>query len=71
MEREYVESTMILSFGYDQLNSILEIEFKSNGALWQYLNVPESIFLSMKTSTSYGQFFHSNIKGRFDELRIV
>lgn len=40
MERQYVESSMITSIGYDPDGAILEIEFKSNGNTWQYYDVP-------------------------------
>jgi hypothetical protein len=70
MEREYVESSMIISFGYDIINAILEIEFKSTGALWQYYDVPESVFYEMRSASSIGKFFNSNIKGQYDESQI-
>lgn len=69
MEREYIESTMIRSFGYDSSSSILEIEFKS-GAIWQYFDVPESVYYEMKASSSCGKFFHSDIKGHYSELQV-
>ena len=43
MEREYVESSMIRSYGFDSSSSILEIEFNSK-AIWQYFDVPESSY---------------------------
>jgi hypothetical protein len=35
MEREFVESSMITSVGFDSATSVLEVEFKSNGQIWQ------------------------------------
>ena len=43
MERQYVDSTMISSIGYDSTTGTLEIEFKSNCQVWQYYDVPEYI----------------------------
>jgi hypothetical protein len=67
MEREYVESSMIRSFGFEI--STLEIEFKS-GAIWQYFDVPESIYYEMKAASSCGKFWHANIKGQYAESQV-
>lgn len=68
MQREYVDSSMIGSIGYE--NSILEIEFKSNGQVWQYFDVPEHVHHAMMSSDSKGKYFHSHIKGKYPESRI-
>ena len=70
MERKYIESSMITSMGYDFQQAILEIEFKSNGQVWQYFDVPESLWYEMESASSVGKFFHSNIRGIFTENRI-
>ncbi len=67
MEREYVDSSMIRSFGFE--NSTLEIEFKS-GAVWQYFDVPESVYYEMKAANSCGKFFLANIKGQYSESQV-
>jgi hypothetical protein len=67
MERDYVESSMIRSFGFE--NSTLEVEFNS-GAVWQYFDVPESVYYEMKTTSSCGKFFHANIKGQYAESQV-
>lgn len=67
MERDYVESTMIRSFGFE--SSTLEVEFNS-GAIWQYFDVPESVFYEMKAASSCGKFFHSNIRGQYSESQV-
>jgi hypothetical protein len=69
VDREYVESSMITSFGFDQSISILEVEFKS-GAVWQYFNVPENIYYEMKSASSCGKFFNANIKGQYSESQV-
>lgn len=69
MDREYVESSMITSFGFDSSISTLEIEFKS-GAVWQYFDVPESVYYEMKSASSCGKFFHSSIKGQYTESQV-
>ena len=56
MKRENVESTLAASIGYDASISTLEIEFKSSGAVWQYLDVPESVYHEMLNG-SIGKIF--------------
>jgi hypothetical protein len=69
MEREYVESSMITSFGFESIISTLEVEFKSGG-IWQYFDVPESVYYEMKYASSCGKFFHANIKGKYAESQV-
>ena len=65
MDRLLVNSTNIVSVGYDAAAHILEVEFQS-GTTYQYLDVPESIYQGMMTADSKGQFFHDNILKEFD-----
>lgn len=69
MERDYVESIMIRSYGFDSSTSTLEVEF-NNGAIWQYFDVAESLFYEMKSSGSCGKFFNANIKGQYSESQV-
>ena len=70
MEREYVESSMTTSFGFDNESCTLEVEFKSNGQIWQYFDVPEPIYLEMKSAPSVGSFFHAHILKKYRESRV-
>lgn len=70
MERQYVESSMITSIGFDSDTSTLEIEFKTNGAVWQYYDVPESIYYGFIGSDSVGKFFLAHIKGQYSENKV-
>jgi len=69
MERQYVESSMIRSIGYDIENSILEIEFNS-GAIWQYYDFPQSLWYEFENSESKGQFFHREIKDQYSASQV-
>lgn len=69
MERRNVESSMIVSIGYDFSSSLLEIEFKG-GALWQYRDFSESSWHQFDRAPSYGIFFHESIKGRYVETKV-
>jgi len=70
VEREYVESSMITSVGFDSESCTLEVEFKSNGQVWQYFDVPEPTYLEMKSAPSVGNFFHINILRKYRESRV-
>jgi hypothetical protein len=60
MDREPVSSSTVISVGYEPSSSTLEVEFR-NG-IYQYYNVPESIYQEMMASDSVGKFLHSYIK---------
>lgn len=64
MEREYVDSSMISSIGYDNNACILEVEF-NDGIVWQYNDFPEYLWHEFKDADSKGKFFHANIKKEY------
>ena len=69
MDRQNVDSSLATSVGFDSETSTLEIEFKKNGEVWQYYDVPEHVFNEM-ISGSVGKYFLSTIKGQYRENRI-
>jgi len=69
MEREYIESSMIISVGYDSERSILEIEFKSNGAIWQYFDFPEYLYYEFMEG-SKGKNWHRMVKNQYSESQV-
>ena len=69
MQRKPVNSSNILSIGYDQKNKILEIEFKNN-AVWHYSPVEFSVFDGLKNAMSVGKYFFAHIRGKYSESRI-
>lgn len=64
MDRQYVDSSMIESIGYDAGTSVLEIEFKG-GVVWAYENFPEYLWYEFEAAESKGKFFHKNIKEQY------
>jgi hypothetical protein len=70
MERQYVESSMIASIGYDSDIATLEVEFKNGGAIWQYFDVQENIYYELISASSVGKYFINNIKGQYLENRV-
>lgn len=70
MERAPVESSMIASVGYEAMDAILEIEFKKNGQVWQYFDIPEYLYGQMLSGDSIGKFFLREIRGKYREARV-
>lgn len=58
-----VNSSNIKSIGYDGTD--LYVEYLS-GSVYQYKNVPQGQFESLKTAESKGRFMNENIKGKFN-----
>ena len=69
MERQYVDSSMIKSIGYDSNSATLEIEFKNGGAIWQYYDVPEYVYNELMIP-SHGKYFLQNIKCQYSENKV-
>lgn len=61
MERVPVNSSNLVSVGYDTVSETLEVEFKKSG-VYQYYNVPEFIYEQLMQAPSLGTFFNNNIK---------
>ncbi|MBK1880204.1 KTSC domain-containing protein [Pelagicoccus mobilis] len=69
MNRNYVASSNLASVGYDENSQTLEVEFLS-GAVYQYYNVPVSIFDQLLASPSKGQFLNIYIKNAYPYSRV-
>ena len=61
MNRTPVSSSNLSSVGYDPASKILEIEFHS-GRVYQYFNVPESVYHGLMNASSKGGYFNQHIK---------
>lgn len=64
MIRQHVSSSNISSIGYDPESQTLEIEFHGGG-IYEYFNVPESVFDTLMSSSSLGSFFHRSIRNKY------
>lgn len=62
------ESSNIVRFAYDSQSQILAVEFKA-GSVYNYYDIPESIFEQMKAAPSKGQFLAQHIKGSYRYAR--
>lgn len=70
MDRDAVDSSMIESIGYDQSSGIVEVEFRANGQVWQYYDVPEITYNEVRAAGSLGKAFNAMIKNHFREARV-
>lgn len=69
MKRDPVFSSNLISAGYDADSEILEIEFTS-GSVYQYYNVPQSVYDALISAPSAGQFFAYQIRNAFPYSRV-
>lgn len=69
MNRTPVTSSNVVSVGYDPSTMTLEIEFKGE-SVYQYFDVPESVYLELMRASSIGQFMHANIKDNYRFVRV-
>lgn len=70
MKRNKVKSSNLASVGYDSSARTLEIEFY-RGGIYQYSNVPQTVYLQLMKAESLGKFFHVNIKGVYAYKKII
>lgn len=67
MNRTTVESTAVESVGY--YNKLMEIRL-ANGEVYQYRNVPKSVFFEMLKAESQGKFFNEHIKPHYRFMKV-
>lgn len=63
-----VESSNIISVGYDETTSSLYVKYLSG--TYKYDNVDKSVYESLLTSFSKGRFLNENIKGQYNYSRV-
>jgi hypothetical protein len=64
VERVSVSSTQAASIGYDPASSTLEVEF-TNGSIYQYFDVPQSIYDELMASPSIGKAINAFIRQNY------
>lgn len=69
MPRQRVQSSTLLSVGYDRGKAVLELEFR-RGAIYQYYQVPPGVYAALLSAPSKGTYFNAQIKGRFQYQRV-
>ena len=68
MDRIPVSSSNISSVGYDASAMTLEVEF-SSGHIYQYFDVPESVYQELSRANSVGGYLAKNIKNVYRYTR--
>lgn len=63
-----VESSNIISVGYDETTSSLYVNYPSG--IYKYDDVEKSVYESLLTSPSKGRFMNENIKGQYNYSRV-
>ena len=61
MQSQRVDSTVILSVGYDERRKILKVRFR-NGRTYYYLSVPAEIHHNLLIAPSIGKYLNEVIK---------
>ena len=56
-----VKSSNIATIGYNETSKLLEVEF-SNGAVYQYTDVPANIYQELMSASSHGRYFDAHVK---------
>lgn len=64
MNRYPIHSTNIVSVGYDEVNEVLEIEFKLH-ILHQYYNVPLCEYVAFMKAENIEAFYLNYIQSRY------
>jgi hypothetical protein len=62
-------SSVIKSMDYDAAAAVLKIIFVS-GVIYEYKNVPENVYQSMKSSSSKGAYLNTHIKNNFEYKKL-
>jgi len=69
MNRKPVSSSNISEVGYDPDTQTLEVLF-TNGNIYQYFDIPQTVYESLMSSGSVGQFLSKEIKGNYRYARL-
>lgn len=65
-----VESSALSRVGYSSANRVLVAEFKDSGAIYAYYDVPQSVYNSLISAESIGNYFYYNVRTSYDYERI-
>lgn len=74
MNRRPVQSSNISSIGFEpheegSSEGTMEVEFKS-GHIYEYADVPESLYLQALGATSVGKFIASSVVDKYEHTRL-
>jgi KTSC domain-containing protein len=60
-----VDSTSLRTVGYDAERQLLQVEFH-NRSIYQYFEVPATVYQELMQAPSKGAYFNKSIRPRFD-----
>lgn len=69
MDRSAVQSSNVVSAGYDEATQTLEVEFRQSG-IYQYYNIPPQLAQQFLEASSKGQFLNIYIKNSYPYSRV-
>jgi hypothetical protein len=69
MYRQRVDSSAVVSVGYDKKRRVLEVEV-DGGAVYQYLDVPAREYFALVSADSVGRYYNQSIKPNYEFLRV-
>ena len=69
MQRVPVNSSNILSIGYDADKQMLEIEFNT-GRVYRYSGVPPHVYSGLMKASSHGKYFLTYIQGVYSDIEV-
>jgi hypothetical protein len=70
MKRAVVSSSSVVSIGYDPDTLVLEVAFH-NGGVYQYFEVPQSVYEELMAVDSTGTFLNTAIKPSYRCVRVA
>jgi hypothetical protein len=69
MERIQVQSSTLHSIGYDPAERVLEVKFRQGG-VYVYLDVPDTVYLSVMRAESVTRSFNEQVRDRFTRRKV-
>jgi hypothetical protein len=69
MYRQRVDSSAVVSVGYDKKRRILEVEVEG-GVVYQYLDVPAREYFALVSAESVGRYYNQQIKAGYEFRRL-
>lgn len=69
MYRQRVESSAVVSVGYDKARRVLEVEI-DGGAVYQYFDVPAREYFALVSADSIGRYYNQQIKANYDFRKV-
>jgi len=69
MNRTPVSSSNVAEVGYDAVTMTIEIAFR-NGTVYQYFDIPETVYQELMRANSIGQFLNQSIKNNYRYAKV-